>query len=197
MLVPPTPVHSDFHIYLGNEWQKNFENATLLAKRLGINVDLDRVKPPIAPIGGIYWYKTKALQSLFDKGFAYQDFPIEPINDTDGTILRVIECLYPFIAQQNGFYSGWVMSDVYTKMELTNLYKILGDFNRVFIRKFGVNSRYTNMEIISKSQNPLIVQQIRGRKRIKSIIRKIFGRRGFQLIKGIWNRVKPDGDRRT
>jgi rhamnosyltransferase len=192
LLVPPTPVHSDFHISLGNEWQNNFENALLLAKRLNINVDIDKAKPPIAPMGGIYWYRTKALKALFEIDFSYDEFPEEPIQDSNGTLMRAIECLYPFIAQQTGFYTGWVLSDISSKMELTNLYKILGDFNRVLLWKFGLNSRYTFMDIIAKSNSSAIKQRLHANQYIKSLIKKMIGRRGLYFVKNIWKHISPD-----
>jgi lipopolysaccharide biosynthesis protein len=148
LLVPPTPIHSDFYIVQGDEWQKNFDNAWILADRLDLSINIDKEKPPISPLGGIYWYRTEALKPLFDAGFQYEDFPKEPIRETEGTIMHAIERLYPFVAQQNGFYTGWVLSDIFSKMELTNLNKILWDFNRILLSKFGKNSRYIHMNLL-------------------------------------------------
>jgi rhamnosyltransferase len=161
LLVPPTPIHSDFYIVQGNEWQKNFDNVCILADRLKLSVNIEKEKPPISPLGGIYWYRTEALKPLFDAGFQYKDFPQEPIRETDGTIMHAIERLYPFVAQQYGFYTGWVLSDIFSKMELTNLNKILWDFNRILLSKFGQNSRYVHMNLLSQGDYATLALDLR------------------------------------
>jgi uncharacterized coiled-coil protein SlyX len=161
LLVPPTPIHSDFYIVQGDEWQKNFDNVCVLADRLKLSVNIDKEKPPISPLGGIYWYRTEALKPLFDSGFQYEDFPKEPIRETDGTIMHAIERIHPFVAQQNGFYTGWVLSDIFSKMELTNLNKILWDFNRILLSKFGQNSRYVHMNLLRQGDITTLALTVR------------------------------------
>ena len=165
LLVPPTPIHADFSIVIGAEWQVNFENVCRLARRLHLTVNIDPHKPPIAPLGGMYWYRVSALKPLFEAGLVYEDFPPEPLQEHDGTILHAIERIYPYVVQQSGYFSGWVLSDTYTKMELTNLYRMLADFNQALLSQFGPINRHEHLNLIMRAaQNerkiPILIQEM-------------------------------------
>jgi rhamnosyltransferase len=198
LLIPPTPIFSTFLSTLGYEWSTNFENVCKLAGRLNINVDIDKDKAPLSPLGTIFWYRSEALKILFDAGFRYEDFPEEPIQKLDGTLMHAIERIYPYAAQQAGFYTGWVLSDTFAKMELTNLNKTLWDFNRLFLWKFGPNTRNKYLEIIASANPPLVYKIItRCKNLVELFITTIFGRRGFSYLICIWKRVKRHQHRST
>lgn len=120
ILSPPMPNHGTFRDLYGHEWGPNFENTKKLARELGINVPMDKSKKAIAPYGTFFWFRPKALHLLFKKNWQYRDFPPEP-NQIDGTILHAIERLYPFAAQEAGYYPGIIMSDDFAAIEYTNL----------------------------------------------------------------------------
>jgi rhamnosyltransferase len=183
LLVPPIPIHSHFFSVLGNEWQANWEYVQLLAKRLKILVDIDKAKPPISPLGGVYWYKSEALKILFNANFQYEDFPEEPIKETDGTIMHAIERVYQFAAQQAGFYTGWVIADTFAKMEITNLSKMLRDYNQLLIWKFGPNTRYKYMHLIATSRNRGEASIILWKENMKRVLRKVLGRQVYGGLK--------------
>ena len=127
LLMPPPPNHGSFFNVVGNEWQTNYLSTKDLSDKLGLQVDIDPKKPPIAPLGTCFWFRPKALQLLFDYNYTYDDFPSEPLTQVDATILHAIERIYPFVAQNEGYYSGWLISDVFVKFEITNLYEQLRD----------------------------------------------------------------------
>ena len=187
LLVPPTPIHSNYSTTSGNEWSNNYLHTKELAIKLNINVDINIDKPPISPLGTIFWYRSEALKTLFDANFQYEDFPKEPIQEPDGTITHAIERLYPFVAQQAGFYTGWVLSDTFAKLELTNLNKMLRDYNRLLIWKFGPNTRQKYLDIIANLDPSLILRVYRS---LKRVIRKIGGEQGYNLVKNLWIRIK-------
>ncbi len=143
LLVPPTPSHGPYYGTIGQEWHTNYQNVLELAKKWGIQVDINKNKPPVAPLGTTFWFRKEALRSLFNVGLTYGDFPQEPTGTNDGNIMHAIERLYPFVAQQNGYYCGWLLSDKYAKMEITNLYKMLQDINEALFWSFGVTDRQT------------------------------------------------------
>jgi rhamnosyltransferase len=100
--------------------------------------------------------------------------------------MHAIERLYPFAAQQAGYYAGWVLSDTFAKMEITNLNKMLGDFNRLFVWKFGPTTRYNHMDIIRKNiSDPTGLSVIA---KIKLIVRKMVGEKGYQRLRKLFNR---------
>lgn len=114
------PPHHGGHVDHPRKWFDNFNNTISLAKKLNISVPISEDKEPIAPLGTIFWFRTKALSPLLVYDWNYDDFPEEP-NKTDGTILHAIERLYPYAAQQAGFYPAWCMNDKFAALEIENL----------------------------------------------------------------------------
>lgn len=121
MLVTPSPVHADFGSLLSHEWGQNFGNTKRLADELHIHVPMDNVHFPCAPFGSNFWIRKEALLPLYRKQWTYQDFPTEPIGNVDGTILQAIERIYPYCAQEAGFYTATVMTEKYSALEMANL----------------------------------------------------------------------------
>lgn len=127
LLVPPTPSHGTYYPMVGREWGANFENTKALCERLGAHVPMNEEAPPVAPLGGFFWFRTKALAALFEHPWKAEDFPEEPCTAQDGTLMHALERCYPFVAQQAGYYSAWLMSDRFAAMQETNQYKTLRD----------------------------------------------------------------------
>lgn len=138
LLTPPPPNHGIYYSTIGLEWSNNFDNTKNLLNELGMeHVPLDISKEPIAPLGTMFWFRPAALKTLIEFDWKYEDFPEEP-NDIDGTLLHAIERVYPFIAQAEGYYSGWVMSDKLARIEITNLNHMLRKINTAVFE----NGRY-------------------------------------------------------
>ena len=148
ILAPPPPNHSNYYYTVGYEWGQNYENTVLLAKELGIHVQIEKSKPPVAPLGTMFWFRPQALTVLFDRKYEYSDFPEEPIRETDGTMLHAIERLYPFAAQEVGYYSAWVLSTMFAKFETTNLYYMLYDLHKAFTWNNGICGRNNMLYLI-------------------------------------------------
>lgn len=147
MLMPPPPNHADYYITMGLEWGDNYDITKQLAEKLGLTVPLSEDKEPIAPLGTMFWFRPKALSILFEQNWQYQDFPKEP-NKTDGTLLHAIERIYGYVVQQEGYYPGWIFSDVNAGMEITNLNYMIRELNKsIFLEGSGGG---THAEVISK-----------------------------------------------
>lgn len=139
MLTPPVPVHGPYYPTTGKgEWGDNFKVARELADKLGLSVDMNEQKEPVAPLGSFFWVRTKALKSLFDYDWEYEDFPPEPIED-DATVLHAIERIYPFCVQNEGYYAGWLMADTYASVHLTNWRYMNGTISRAAMRNLGAD----------------------------------------------------------
>jgi len=129
LLCPPPPNTSVYYNTLGiSDWGPNYESTKRLYDQLGLRVPISRDIEPVAPFGSIFWFRTRAIESLFRYGWTYDDFPAEPV-DFDGTLLHAIERIYPFVAQQAGFYSGWVVSATFAAVELNNYHYMLRELN--------------------------------------------------------------------
>ena len=122
ILEAPLSYHADFSSQPGNEWGQNFENTWKLAQTLGLRCPMDKEHPPCAPYGSNFWFRVKALRSLLSREWAYEDFPEEPLQAVDGTMMHAIERIYPYCAQNEGYYSCVAMTDEYASLELSTLY---------------------------------------------------------------------------
>lgn len=122
MLAVTEPFHAVYHWVPGNEWAANFGITKELAARLGLKVPMKEGSPPVTSFGGAFWFRAAALRKLFEYPWSYEDFPQEPLPPImDGTLLHAIERIYPFAAQDAGYYPAFVISGRYASLEMTNL----------------------------------------------------------------------------
>ncbi len=119
MLTNPTPKF--MHLardYFWDELGTNTQIVKDLYKELNLNIPFD--KHPVAPFGSMFWIRKDAIKPLFRKKWEYKDFPNEPLPD-DGTISHAIERIYPSIAQEAGYMTGWIMPNNFASIYADNL----------------------------------------------------------------------------
>jgi len=147
---------------------------------------------PIAPLGTIFWFRTKALALLFEKSYTYEDFPVEPTRVTDGTIMHSLERIYPFAAQQAGFYSAWVMTLSYCQLEITNYHKIAKDYHIAFAGKIGFEGREYYLSLINQGDalNQEVLAESALKAKAKKLILKVAGPRGLNKASSVWRKIK-------
>ena len=145
LLVPPPPHHSVYVQTIGHEWEGNFANTKKLAEQLGLQVNMDERRPPIAPLGGMFWFRPQALRKLFAHPWRYEDFTPEPVPVVDGDIMHAVERVYPFVAQDAGYYSAWGVTDAFARLELTNLNYILHERHDDCLQKDGYIDKLQRM----------------------------------------------------
>lgn len=154
LLCPPPPNHSDFYPQLGCEWGPNYQITKELADKLKLSVPISEEKEPVAPLGTMFWFRSKALDLLYEHEWDYEDFPEEP-NKNDGSILHAIERIYAFTVQQEGYYCAWVLSNSCARTELNNLNYMLREVNRRAFQVYGLNSHYGLISTMTyKLMNP-------------------------------------------
>lgn len=175
MVTPPS--HSLLYGILGREWTKNFEHVVELKSKLDLNVPICYEKPPTAPLGGVFWCRTSALIKLFDYEWEYSDFPEEPL-PADGTLLHAIERIYPFVAQDAGFYSAYLLNAKYAQLEFSNYYHYLRTINSILDSEgyegVDFNSTMSRLHCDFDTQGSL---KMHIRKYIKALPKKIFGKK--------------------
>lgn len=130
LLSPTPPNHGDYFPISSYAWGPNLANTKSLLKELGAEVRIHEEKGLIAPLGSTFWFRPAAMRALFDKGWSYEDFPPEPL-DGDGTISHAIERSYAYVAQSTGYFSAWLFSDRFARIELTNLAFYTRELTRV------------------------------------------------------------------
>jgi len=192
LLVPPTPNFGPWASLPGNEWLINYDAAEKYARELGITVPMSNANAPIAPLGTIFWFRTKALALLFDQNYTYEDFPVEPTRVTDGTIMHSIERIYPFAAQQAGYYSAWVMTLSYSQLNITNYHKITKDYHVALAGKIGFEGRQYYLDLINQghSLNQQMLAESALKAKVKKFILKVAGPRGLNKASGVWRKIK-------
>ena len=135
----------------------------------------------------MFWFRPKSLKCLFDKNWTYNDFPPEP-NETDGTLLHAIERIYPLVAQDEGYYSAWIMSDSFAKIEITNLYYMLSEVNKVAFQLYGFNSHYG---LVSTMKYSLLQNLNSGKRETDLLFKKLLKEKAKSIIPvSIWAVMK-------
>lgn len=189
LLSPPEPNHSTFFSTIGFEWGPNFDAVKDLAKRLGLSVPMSVEKPPVAPLGTMFWFRPAAMKPLYAQDWEYEDFPPEP-NKIDGTILHAVERIYPFVVQDAGYYPAVGMTDKFAAIEYHNLRYYVRGYNQVLVNN-GIGPYHDQMvEIL----NQIITQ--RGsfklvlKYRIKCYAKKFLPKRCYEAGKKLWFKIK-------
>ncbi len=175
LLTPPPPQFADYYTTLSAKhrgWGDNYKACVELGKKLGLHVNMDYTKYPIAPYGTMFWFRTNALKQLFDIQFAYDDFPKEPIK-TDGTILHTIERIYPFVAQENGYYSAWVFTEKFASIQITNLQYMLTGVNNQLYSVIPPNTYYDLINKLKEVVNVINSKSWKITKPLRWVMNKI------------------------
>lgn len=123
IMAPPLPIA--FYLPYGyeNTWHKNFTNVKELSNKWQLNCNLDDKKSHIT-YGTVFWARTSALRKLLLLDWKYEDFDPEPLA-ADGTISHAIERILPYVAQDAGYDTGWVMTDQYAGERLEYAQEVL------------------------------------------------------------------------
>ncbi|MEX1307607.1 MAG: rhamnan synthesis F family protein, partial [Eubacteriales bacterium] len=161
ILSPTPPFHASIYQTLGREWILNFDNTVKLAQSHGITVPIEDDKPPLAPLGTMFWFRGKALAGLCKDDLTYDDFPPEP-NNLNGTVLHAYERLYPYAAQSAGYYPGHLLSQEYGVLQLNAHYHMLLGLNRRILDKVGLkHEKYTQVIHTLDKHLPLLTAEKR------------------------------------
>ncbi len=123
LLTPPMVYHNAYFHTSINSWTICYTKTVELASKLGIQINIDENKNPIS-LGSVFWCKTKGLKRIFEYEFTSEDFPEEPM-DVDGTISHAIERVFPYVAQQEGYYSGTIMTKDSAELHISNYSEML------------------------------------------------------------------------
>ena len=143
MLSPPPPNHSDYYFTMGLPWGPNWNRSLELYLDLGLTVPIAAEKVPVAPLGTCFWFRGAALRDLLNRDWKYEDFPPEP-NGTDGTILHAFERIYPFCAQEAGYYPAYICSDRFAANLRTTLLHYVRKYNQI-AGSFGICCKAEDM----------------------------------------------------
>lgn len=128
VLVPPAPVGKVFKVWYGYGWRGCYEGVKELATKLQLNCDLNEAKPPIT-IGTTLWFRSVALNKLFDYPWKYEDFDDEKLS-CNNYLSYAIERIFAYVAQDAGFYTGEIMTVEYARKQTLFLQYSLSEIFR-------------------------------------------------------------------
>ena len=145
--------------------------------------------PPVAPLGTMFWFRPAALKPLYAKDWNYEDFPPEP-NKIDGTLLHAIERIYPFVAQEAGYYPAIGMTDKFAAIEYNNLRYYLRGYNQVVVNN-GIGPYHD--EMVARVNQ---VFALRGsfkavfKFRMKAYLKRYLPEKAYKKLKKKWKKMK-------
>lgn len=119
VLAPPEPIGDLFCTWYGYGWHGSFGITEELVRKFDLNTDIRPEKPPIT-IGTALWFKREALQKLFDYGWKYSDFDDGGLKNPH-YLSYGIERFFPYVAQDAGYDTGTVMTEVYAAKQTNYL----------------------------------------------------------------------------
>lgn len=181
LLAPTAPNHAEYFPVYSYNWGTNFVRTRNLLHELGIHVPLDPEKEPIAPLGTMFWFRPAALKPLFDHDWQWEDFPGEP-NNIDGTLLHAVERAYGYVAQGSGYFCGWVFSDRFARIELTNLSYYVRGMTTAVATQWPADT-FIRMTANLRSLEPF-------RRQVKNRIRRIIPTRLHPLAKRTYQMIR-------
>ena len=100
----------------------------------------------------MFWARSKGLRPLTDSTLSFEDFPKEPIQQSDGTILHALERCYPLVTRSVGFYTARIINISLVPLIYNNLiyyFLILPQKTRVWITiKNKIKQKLSNYPFI-------------------------------------------------
>lgn len=106
----------------GRGWSQYREPALEISERLGINVPFDGASP-LAPMGGMWVGRPKALRLLLDDQLRYEDYVAAKRGGAD--LARVQERLLPLALGEIGYHCRTVLNQEHAGIAYANLaYKL-------------------------------------------------------------------------
>ncbi len=137
LLVPPEPFGRYVSGWYCSSWSSNYENVVDLAKKIKLNVTINRNINSIS-LGTVFWARTVSLNKLLNYGWTYEDFDEEPMAD-DGTISHAIERIIPYVVEDAGYKSKTVMTQEYSCFLLDAAQDFALKSNKVLNEYLGLN----------------------------------------------------------
>lgn len=114
----PPAIHVHYGT-LGYGWFGNRPRTERVATEIGVKVRFDE-STPLAPFGGMFWFRPAALEKLFRHQWKWRDFEHDKTYG-DGDLPHAIERLYAYVAQDAGFTPRTIASRNQTEQNYVRL----------------------------------------------------------------------------
>ncbi|MGX5829214.1 rhamnan synthesis F family protein [Mesorhizobium sp. 43Arga] len=137
-LVMPSIIHIGYPT-IGNSWFGNKDNVALLAEKLDLKIHLDD-DMPVAPYGGMYWFRPPALKKLFAHEWKWSDFA--GVRHKDGSLPYAIERIVAYVALDAGYMFRHVLTPSHAARNYTMLEAKLSAVHSGQSPNFGVKPAF-------------------------------------------------------
>lgn len=141
VLCPPPSFFGDYYKNIGTEWGSDFERVKELAEKWDIKVSLKEEKEPPVPTGFMFWFRTEALKTMFTVPVLREEFKRGEDARATGSYRRAVQKMVPYVAQMNGFYTGYAVSQSFASGYVLNLYHAMRE-DKVTLLPFFENNNY-------------------------------------------------------
>lgn len=143
ILLPLSPLHSEYFGLIGNEWggKKNYKSVCEALNELDIDVPISYETRPVVSLSGCMWFRTAALERLY-KNSLIEDIEEALEKKEDGetlaeddmpkTMKRIcsgMKFLWSYAAQKKGFYSSYVCPSHVAANQMVSYNNVLGKIN--------------------------------------------------------------------
>ncbi|MDD2218443.1 MAG: rhamnan synthesis F family protein [Eubacteriales bacterium] len=132
LLAPPIPIHNQYFRTIGSLWTSHYNSSMDLIQDMKINCIASQEVSPFTN-DMVFWCRTDALKPLFD-WFNGQEMNIKSSKE--------IELILPYIAQHQGYFSGWIMDQDYASLQISNLQYMLGELVAIGESGMHYNAAY-------------------------------------------------------
>lgn len=132
LLMPSVPMFAEWpQRILNEEWGGSQEDARKIYSLLQLSVPFD--DHPVAPWGGMFWIRGKAMAHLCSHGWSEKDFQEHGMDSQNGGVGEALVRMYPMIAQESGFLSGCIIPSALAGHQYANLCYNLDKYSTVKI----------------------------------------------------------------
>ena len=119
ILAPPEPIGDHCTTWFGYGWYGSYNITKKISDQLELNADIREDKPPIT-FGTVLWFRTIALQKLFEAEWRYSDFNDEYLG-RDDYLSYGLERIFAYVAQDAGYETGIAMTISYAEKQTSYL----------------------------------------------------------------------------
>ena len=126
LLCVPPPRHARYSIDFINPWKEDFKMVKQLVERMKLKANVAEDHIPLMTETA-FWCRREAILPLLqpsgeDAGVLTESW------FKDKKTVRALRKVFPFVAQHQGYLTGWVMSDDYARTVVNNDTYILNSF---------------------------------------------------------------------
>lgn len=191
---PPPPTHAAYFRFADGDWGENYEMVCDLVKKYGFNVPIAQNKPPVAPLGTVFWFRAKAMEKLAKINWKYSDFPTEPA-PPDGSLMNAIERLYSIAVQDAGYYPATIMNRQYAASEFAFYSQTMKKYHQLLSPAVGWAPSSTAFISACRSFDGTFgeVKKAKGLREPKTTSGKIFVRLSRSRFKDVAKAILPHG----